>query len=232
MEILMNVEAINSSRDLRALRQLHDFVESHVRSLGALGADPTTYGNLLSSVLLNKLPSELQLIISRKLADDECDLTSLLKIMGEEVEARERIHSKESKPVAPPTRRLAEQHYSTATTLVSGTNPMPACCFCQQQHPSSMCTVVVEVEARKQILKKSGWCFRCLKKGHLSHECRSSVKCFNCHGHHHRSICARVASQQLKPPSSAAQPWVLGKVPTSPQSSTAVLQARPISIQM
>ena len=135
MEILMNVEAINSSRYLKTLRKLHDFFESHVRSLGTLGVDPTTYGSLLSSVLLNRLPSELQLIISRKLTDAECDLTSFLKIMGEEIEARERNHSKESKPAASPTRRPADQHYSTATTLVSETKPIPRCCFYQQHHP-------------------------------------------------------------------------------------------------
>jgi len=59
----MNVEAINSSRDLKASHKLYDFFEYHVRSLNALGVDPSTDGSMLSSVLMNKLPSELQLII-------------------------------------------------------------------------------------------------------------------------------------------------------------------------
>jgi len=53
MEI-MNIEAINSSSDLKALRKLHDFVEFHVRSLNALGVDRSTYGSMLSSMLMNR----------------------------------------------------------------------------------------------------------------------------------------------------------------------------------
>ena len=44
-------------------------------------------------------------------------------------------------------------------------------------------------ESRKQILKKKGKCFLCLKSGHLSRSCQSSVKCFKCQGAHHVSIC-------------------------------------------
>ena len=60
----MNIEPVTLSRDLRVLQKLHDHVQSHVRSLSALGVDVATYGSLLSSVILNKLPTDLQLIIS------------------------------------------------------------------------------------------------------------------------------------------------------------------------
>ena len=66
MELLMNVEAIGSSKDLRALRKLHDFIESHVRSLNGLGMDLSAYGAPLSTVLMDKLPPELQLIIKEE----------------------------------------------------------------------------------------------------------------------------------------------------------------------
>ena len=44
MEILMTIEPVSSSRDLKALRKLHDLVESQVRSLSAIGVDPASYG--------------------------------------------------------------------------------------------------------------------------------------------------------------------------------------------
>jgi len=78
--------------------------------------------------------------------DADYDLTSLLKMMGEEIEVQERVHSKEPKLAVPQTRRTTDQPHGTATTLVSGANPMPTCCFCQQ-HSCSSCTVIVEVEA-------------------------------------------------------------------------------------
>jgi len=109
MDVLMNVEAVNSSRDLKSLRRLHDLIESHVRSLSALGIDPATYGGLLSSTLLNKLPSDLQLMISRKLSDTDWDLTAFLKLMGDEIEARERIYRKEPRSVTTQLRKTVDQ---------------------------------------------------------------------------------------------------------------------------
>ena len=77
VEILMNIESVISSRDLQGLRKLHDSVESHVRSLTAIGVNPASYGSLLVPVLLNKLPPELQLIASRKVAEEDWNLAPL-----------------------------------------------------------------------------------------------------------------------------------------------------------
>ena len=56
MEILLNVEAVSSQYNLKALRHLLDIIESNVRGLRALGVPSSSYGGLLSSVLINKLP--------------------------------------------------------------------------------------------------------------------------------------------------------------------------------
>ena len=37
------------------------------------------------------------------------------------------------------------------------------CSFCQKEHTSANCFVVTDIEARKQILRKQGRCFLCLK---------------------------------------------------------------------
>ena len=47
MEILMTIEPVTSSRDLKALLKLHDLVESRVRSLSAIGVDPASYDILV-----------------------------------------------------------------------------------------------------------------------------------------------------------------------------------------
>lgn len=41
------------------------------------------------------------------------------------------------------------------------------------------------------ILKRDRRCFRCLAIGHMSRQCRSSLKCFHCGRRHHVSICNR-----------------------------------------
>ena len=64
MEQLLNTDGVTSQHDVRGLRHLYDVIETNVRSLDSLGVKAESYGSLLSSVLMNKLPSELRLIAS------------------------------------------------------------------------------------------------------------------------------------------------------------------------
>ena len=149
---------------------------------------------MLSSVLLNKLPSDLRLIVSRKVPESDWSLDSLLKVVEEEIVARERVEPKrvEPRPSQPSPRRNLERGPSTATALVTSSSPSsPTCCYCQRPHSSNSCTNVTQIEARKQILKRSGRCFCCLRRGHISRECRSPHKCPKCAGRHHVSICQK-----------------------------------------
>ena len=192
MDILLNVEPVTSSSNIKALRHLYDLVESHIRSLRSLGVMSESYGSLLSPVLLNKLPSEVKLIVSREVSEEEWSLDALMKVMGQEIEARERIATNQSQTQQ---RRTSDRTPLTAAALVSGASPSnPTCCYCQQAHSSNSCGVVTSIDSRKQILRKSGRCFSCLRKGHISRECRSVNKCPKCGGRHHSSICSKNGS--------------------------------------
>jgi len=46
-----------------------------------------------------------------------------------------------------------------------------------------------DISHRKAILKRTGQCFVCLKRHHVSKDCRSSVRCAHFSGWHHTSIC-------------------------------------------
>jgi len=92
MDTLMNMDAISSDRSLKELRRLCDHTESHVRSLRSLGIEATSYGALLSPVLLAKLPPDLWLIVSRKVSDSNLDMDALLTTFEEELTARERAN--------------------------------------------------------------------------------------------------------------------------------------------
>ena len=52
MDLLMQLEAVASIRDLKGLRRLYDKVEGHVRSLKSLGVPQESYGSLLSSIIM------------------------------------------------------------------------------------------------------------------------------------------------------------------------------------
>ena len=152
MDILLNVEAVMSQYNLKGLRHLYDLIESQVRSLKSLGVSSDSYGCLLSSVLMNKLPQELRLIISRKIGDDDWNLDALMEVMEDEIQARERTATNPTNHGKKPSREQP-----TAAALFSGSsNAGPTCCYCRQAHSSNICGTVTQVEARKRILRKSG----------------------------------------------------------------------------
>jgi hypothetical protein len=63
METLMNITAVSSQHDVKALRKLYNTVEANVRGLRALEIPVESYGSLFTSVLVNKLPQEIRLIV-------------------------------------------------------------------------------------------------------------------------------------------------------------------------
>ena len=205
MEILLSLSAVSGEHDLRGLRRLYNEVEANVRSLKALGVERDSYGTMLTSVLLTKLPPEIRLLITRKASGEDLTLETLQAVFEEELVARECSRDParnnrypQDKPRPP-----------TATTLLSGTRESNresmACCYCQQSHASVDCHVVTNLDARRQILKTSGRCFNCLVRGHIGRRCRSPPQCQTCKRKHHPSICDRTVVTDLKSPPSAAE---------------------------
>ena len=198
---------------LKGLRHLYDVVEAHIQGLKALGVSSESYGNLLTSVLMNKLPSDLRLIVSGRVTESEWDLDMLMKLMEEEINARERAGISSVQLPRRPTRDPP----TAAALMSSDTRPM--CSFCEHPHPSSLCKIVTNPEARKQILRRTGRCFVCLRKNHISRQCRSSLKCLDCNGRHHSSICPRLAptSTPTTQPTSLVTGGNQGLNPMSPE---------------
>ena len=68
----MKINAAKSG-DVIELRKFYDAIEIHCRGLQSLGVGPKAYGTVLVNLLLQKLPEEVQLIISRKLNEEYKD---------------------------------------------------------------------------------------------------------------------------------------------------------------
>ena len=200
MEVLMNLESTPPHPNAKALRHFYDVVESNVRSLTSLGITTESYGRLLAPVVMNKLPNELQLLIGRKVGDDEWNLEVILRELLQEIEARERASSN----TAPQARRPPKLPPTAATFLLDGT--LIQCCFCNQQHASDKCEVVRGLEERCQVLKTLGRCFVCLRRGHISRECRSKKRCPSCRGKHHFSICFKATETTSRSTSGGSKP--------------------------
>ena len=192
MDMLMNLEGVSSGQNLKAIRELHNDVESHVRSLQSLGVPSSSFGAMLASVIMNKLPHDLRLAVSKEITDGEWDLKKVMAVVEKEIDARERAAAN-AKPVL---RGMGRSHQPTASALLSSSGS-PSCSFCGQPNFSANCETVADVRERKQLLSKNGRCFACLRKGHMSKDCRSSKNCHGCRGRHHASICPK-GKQQLQ----------------------------------
>ena len=122
MEQLLNVDSVTSPYDVKGLRHLYDVIESNVRSLTSLGVKAESYGSLLSSVLMTKLPSELRLMASRKFGDnDSWNFDELLKLIEAEVQARERSSARSSQSERRP------KDLPTGATLFTDTRSLQCC---------------------------------------------------------------------------------------------------------
>ena len=138
MDILLNVDPVTSSYNLKGLRQLSDTIDSQVRGLNSFGVSADSC--LLSSVLLNKLLQELRLVLSRTVGEDEWKLDRLMKLLEEEVKARERASAS-----AQATARRTTKGPVTAAALLTGGSEAThtqTCCYCQQSHSATRCKVV------------------------------------------------------------------------------------------
>ena len=121
-----------------------------------------------------------------------------------EIEARERTYACTTNH-NPPSRRPSKELGTTATLFTKGTTLQ--CCFCNQQHPSEKCQVLKGSEERKRSLVRTGRCFICMARGHISRNCRSKTRCTACNGRHHHAICGErteLKCSQETPPSSGA----------------------------
>ena len=189
MGLLLNMDKVSSASSVTALRRLYDGIETNTRALKALVIAEESYGRLLSSVLVQRLPQELRLIAGREIEGD-WNLPYILKVIGRELEARERTTTphEDMLQVESSARRRRGKASVAMLAATNRDNSTLACCYCQGNHPSEECMTVTQIEERQRILRTSGRCFMCLRKGHIVCECRSRNRCRTCKGRHHHSI--------------------------------------------
>ena len=89
MNELLKSKKITSDKDLTGFRKFFDNIESHVCSLQCLGIESKSYGYLLAPIILERLPHQLQLIITRNLKSKIWDLDKILLLINEELRALE-----------------------------------------------------------------------------------------------------------------------------------------------
>ena len=187
MEALVALPRVKSMSHLNELRSMYDQIETTVRNLRSLKVDTNTYGSLLVPLLIEKLPGDLTMIISRKFGNNVWNLDDLLSYFKQEIQAKERCTSSKIK------NDDTKDYSFTAAGLHAQHNynnyRNNRCVFCSDIHPPSQCSKVTEIKSRLAVLRKKARCFVCLQSGHISKNCKSDYRCNKCKRRHHISIC-------------------------------------------
>ena len=210
---LIDLEPIATMQDTRKLRVMYDTVEANVRSLKTMGVSADCYEQVLTPMILKKVPNELRLTITRKLKDT-WSFESLLEVFHEELQIREKcsLNVVGSGRINPPSysadSRPRERAYfrnsqASAAALFSESRTENIrdikCVYCDGKHKSHQCKVVTNHVTRRKILMEKNCCFICLRANHLARNCRTNMRCLKCDRRHHSTICESYGNNEEKP---------------------------------
>ena len=188
MDKLVKLKPLNHPNvSVKELRLMYDNIESHVRSLLSLGINSEHYGAMLVPIILEKLPYDIRLVISRTLGNDTWKIQDLMKLLKNEINARENCEVNSTRK-----RTNFEDDFtkSTTSTLYSNHGQQIKCTFCSGSHYSDKCNVITDTENRKQFVYDNKLCFKCLSPRHNRKNCRSKNRCYVCKlDSHHTALC-------------------------------------------
>ena len=202
MDVLVKLPKVDNLKDIDKLRKIYNSLETSVRNLADLGVEITSYWKLLISIIFDRIPTELKLLISRKFKNNVFDLDILIEIFKQELFARERVQAIDGKKNS----SYDETDSFTEHNLLNNSrksdkryekkydSPLKVRVYCGgKNHLSTRCNTIIHIETRRNILKKAGRCFLCLSKGHLKKHCKVKYSCVKCDSKDHNvSICDKI----------------------------------------
>ncbi|GFV57548.1 uncharacterized protein TNCV_4399041 [Trichonephila clavipes] len=195
------------------LSSLYDKIEAQLRALESLAVTKENYAALLFPLVESCLPAEILRAWERYVgySSDESgkkDLDSLMKFLSIEVSSEDRIklarNSFDSKKSNYKNKLGNLSTTATAADLFNSNfknrkdfkfkNNNNNCIFCEKAHASENCCEAASMlyEVKKNAVIKRGVCYISLKKGHMSHSCRSDVKCIICNKRHYAVLCSKL----------------------------------------
>ena len=191
MQKFMMLKRIKSGRNVKDLRTLLDQMESGIRSLQSVGVQQDHYGPMLIPVLLEKIPDEIILDISRTMPKGGWKIQDFVTKFRDDVTARESCFLMTSATIDDESDDKGNRKQTTgALTTTTTSKGAVKCIFCSASHYSDKCTVVTDPNERHDIAKNQKLCFKCLSKGHSIKSCKNKRNCYNCKkSNHHTALC-------------------------------------------
>ena len=155
MSKLLKLEKVKNGRSSKEVRDFFDKIEGHVRSLVSVGVHAEHYGPLLIPIVLDRLPDDIKLQISRTLGDGNWHIEEFMKILKQEIMARESCDYMRSQSGGMGSNFQGEGHETKHFTTESLLNSARVliCAFCKQNHFHDQCKVVTDNNERKNSQK-------------------------------------------------------------------------------
>ncbi len=182
-------ELKSSTHDHKGLKEFSDSLESNLRGLSALGTSENSIEDLLVPLILEKIPPSVRQFMTREHGSSVWTLKELKISLKKEIDVMQvgetsLSMNEEHTPISPTaafiTNHCACQHKScenqsnseTVPILVSNSTQRSEkkpvkCIFCSNDHPSTSCNIVTNIDERFQIIKQKRRCFNCFGN-HLS----------------------------------------------------------------
>jgi len=139
--------------------------------------------------------------LSQKLGEvvlikDAYQLSSYANIDSEE-QTKQRVEQNQHLSHRPRQNNMSAHTFATLTEekrkITSDKNSrIYPCAFCSGQHLNDQCSTYKNLEERKKRVAQNELCFRCLRPGHRSKDCRFNRPCAYCQGNHNRALCQKM----------------------------------------
>ncbi|XP_054709062.1 uncharacterized protein LOC129218764 [Uloborus diversus] len=198
MNNLLKIPAVYNSRDLNRLRIFFDKVEVQIRNLKSLGIEIDSYCNLLTPIILDRVPRDLVLEFNRKYSEGY-KIQDVLTFLESEIQSRERallvqLRSESFKSGSENSDKndckngssnsKSYKNYAATANYVASTKKH--CVFCNS--PDHEFCEYKTIEDRRNKLQNENRCFKCFSKNHYSRMCRLKVECKFCKSKFHSYV--------------------------------------------
>ena len=220
---LLNMSAPKQGRGVQYVNQLYSVLNEvtlHVRGLETLlESDTLKAEDILIPLVISKYPDSIKHEYSKTFRNKQPVLSEVLDFLNEEIQRYEYISDFNQTMSLSEHAETIEKH--TLPTIQKGTATMLqvkadsdssvaqgsvtykqfSCVYCRGPHENRRCPIfwASSIVERRELVKRSRLCFRCLRQNHRQKDCNEVCKI--CQGAHAAPICDR---QPSAPPNTLA----------------------------
>ena len=139
------------SGTLTSLREFHDSIKGHIRSLASLGKSQDSYSSLLVNIILGKIPAKIKQNLARAHGRQEWKISELQEAVLNEIYILEA--GSQTDATTSPLLPTASFHTGATNRHITGTTGKPKCPFCKGSHSPSTCDIIKDPKQSTDIVR-------------------------------------------------------------------------------